>query len=105
MQIRQNYVGKNEQKQEKVQEQRTFEQNSIKEIHQYEAKVITPDFEQTPYKAEQSYEKFNEEPMLTPEQIGYLTDDIEHVGAAESSPDNTSPDSDEAIKKRIFHSR
>ena len=48
--------------------------------------------------------------MLTPEQLGYVTDDIEHVGAADSSPsgsspDNTSPDSDEVTKKRLFHSR
>ena len=41
--------------------------------------------------------------MLTPVQIGYLTDDIEHLGAADSSPDNTSPDSDEIAKKRLFN--
>ena len=42
---------------------------------------------------------------MTPVQIGYLTDDIEHQGAADSSsPDNTSPDSDEIAKKRLFNS-
>ena len=46
---------------------------------------------------------------MTPVQIGYLTDDIEHLGAPDSSPsgsspDNTSPDSDEVAKKRLFHS-